>query len=100
MDVVLHGSFRKDFPTEDVPNQQMLAHLHKNPSEHGTPIVSILWRPQSTPRTVFKQDVVDRKPGSSKRAPAAATESSPTILWLVIQRQSLHPFNLPITPVV
>ncbi|GBN05008.1 hypothetical protein AVEN_63757-1 [Araneus ventricosus] len=37
MDVVLHGSLRKDFPTEHVPNHQMLSHLHKNPTEHGSP---------------------------------------------------------------
>ncbi|GBM94407.1 hypothetical protein AVEN_122524-1 [Araneus ventricosus] len=54
----------------------------------------MLWRPQSTPRTVVKQDVVDRNPGSSKRAPTAARESSRRILWLLLQRQSLHPFNL------
>ncbi|GBN21151.1 hypothetical protein AVEN_211624-1 [Araneus ventricosus] len=76
MDVVLHGSLRKDFPTDHILNLQMLAHFQKNPCEHGSPTVPMLWRSQSTPRTVFKQDFVERKPGSSKRAPAAVTESS------------------------
>ncbi|GBM72725.1 hypothetical protein AVEN_189648-1 [Araneus ventricosus] len=94
MDVVLHGSIRKDFPTEHVPNHQMLSHLHNHPAEHGSPTVPMLWRSQSTRRTVLKQDAADRKPAASKQAPTAATGSSRTILWLVLQRQSLNPFNL------
>ncbi|GBN13599.1 hypothetical protein AVEN_103167-1 [Araneus ventricosus] len=76
MDVLLHGFFGKDFPTVHVSNRIILVHFHQTRSEHRSFTDPIQWQPQSTSRTVLKEDVVDHKPCASKRGPAAATGSS------------------------
>ncbi|GBN36986.1 hypothetical protein AVEN_6210-1 [Araneus ventricosus] len=97
MDVLLHGCFGKGFPTVHVSNHKILVHSNQTRFQHRSFTVSMQWRPHSTPRTIFEVDALDvvyRKPGSNKRTPAAATGSSRTILWRVLNRQSFHPFDL------